>query len=249
MDGGDGPPEPAWDNTRVATFPSRPGSVPVVGLAGDNALAQSRAMTAAADRHLLFGLLALQNGIINQGQLVAAFQAWTLDKSRSLADHLEARGDLTGARRALLEALAEVHLEAHGGDVAKSLAAVSAGKSTRESLVLIGNPEINATLGHVASLIDRCAKDACSMLRCRRIDARNASVASDDQVKSSTAVEVRLGRNFPTFEEGWSLTLGREARLFSPARPTGSSGGRPGQIESLPASEGTKAGCITRRVQ
>ena len=37
---------------------------------------------AAADRHLLFGLLALQNGLINQGQLVAAFQAWTLDKSQ-----------------------------------------------------------------------------------------------------------------------------------------------------------------------
>ena len=59
-------------------------------------------MTAAADRHLLFGLLALQNGIINQGQLVAAFQAWTLDKSRSLADHLEARGDLTLAKRCFL---------------------------------------------------------------------------------------------------------------------------------------------------
>ena len=27
-------------------------------------------MTAAADRHLLFGLLALQNGLIDQGQLV-----------------------------------------------------------------------------------------------------------------------------------------------------------------------------------
>ena len=38
-------------------------------------------MAAAADRHLLFGLLALQNGLINQGQLVAAFQAWTRDKS------------------------------------------------------------------------------------------------------------------------------------------------------------------------
>ena len=87
-------------------------------------------MTAAADRHLLFGLLALQNGIINQGQLVAAFQAWTLDKARSLADHLEARGDLTSAKRALLEALAAVHLEAHGGDVEKSLAAVPAGQST-----------------------------------------------------------------------------------------------------------------------
>jgi CheY-like chemotaxis protein len=60
----------------------------------------------AAGRNLLFGLLALQNGLINQGQLVAAFQAWTLDKSRNLADHLEARGDLTAATRALLESLA-----------------------------------------------------------------------------------------------------------------------------------------------
>ena len=93
----------------------------------------------AADCHLLFGLLALQNGIINQGQLVAAFQAWTLDKSKSLADHMEIRGDLTGARRALLEALAEVHLEAHSGDVEKSLAAVSAGKSTRGDLERIGD--------------------------------------------------------------------------------------------------------------
>ncbi len=108
-------------------------------------------MTAAVDRHLLFGLLALQNGIIDQGQLVAAFQAWTLDKSRSLADHLEARGDLTAAKRALLEALAAVHIEAHGGDVDKSLAAVSAGRSTRESQVRIGDPDIEATLGHVAS--------------------------------------------------------------------------------------------------
>ena len=82
---------------------------------------------------------------------MAAFQAWTLDKSSSLADHLEARGDLNAARRALLEALAEVHLEAHGGDVEKSLAAVSAGKSTRESLARIGDPDIEATLGHVAS--------------------------------------------------------------------------------------------------
>ena len=108
-------------------------------------------MTGDADRHLLFGLLALQNGIINQGQLVAAFQAWTLDKSRSLADHLEARGDLAPAKRAVLEALAEVHLEAHGGDVEKSLAAVSAGKSTQESLARIGGPAVEGTLARVGS--------------------------------------------------------------------------------------------------
>jgi serine/threonine-protein kinase len=108
-------------------------------------------MTTVADRHLLFGLLALQNGLIDQGQLLAAFQAWTLDKSRSLAGHLEARGDLTGARRVLLEALAAVHLEAHGGNVEQSLAAVSPGKSTRESLARLGDPDLEATLGHVAS--------------------------------------------------------------------------------------------------
>ncbi len=107
--------------------------------------------SAAADRHLLFGLLALQNGIITQVQLVAAFQAWTLDKSRSLADHLEARGDLSSSSRTLLEALVGVHLKAHGSDPEKSLAAVHVARSTLESLARIGDPVIEATLSHVGS--------------------------------------------------------------------------------------------------
>jgi eukaryotic-like serine/threonine-protein kinase len=53
----------------------------------------------APDRNLLFGLLALQNGLINQGQLVAAFQAWTLDKARALADHLVGRGVVVNSVR------------------------------------------------------------------------------------------------------------------------------------------------------
>jgi len=88
-------------------------------------------MTAAADRHLLFGLLALQTGIVNQGQLVAAFQAWTLDKSRSLADYLETRGDLDPDDRAAVEALVTRNLKRHGGDVERSLAEVPAGKPTQ----------------------------------------------------------------------------------------------------------------------
>jgi hypothetical protein len=64
----------------------------------------------ASDRHPLFGLLALQNGLIDQVQLIAAFQAWTRDKSRSLADHLKARGDLDDEDRAAVEALAARHL-------------------------------------------------------------------------------------------------------------------------------------------
>ena len=62
-------------------------------------------------------------GLIDQGQLVAAFQAWTRDKARPLADHLVARGDLDADDRAAVEALVARHLKKHGGDAEKSLAA------------------------------------------------------------------------------------------------------------------------------
>jgi serine/threonine-protein kinase len=120
-------------------------------------------MTTAADRPLLLGLLALQTGLIDQGQLVAAFQAWTLDKSRSLADHLEGRGDLMGPRRAVLEALVQVHVESHGGDVEKSLATLPPNPSARAALAELGDPELEATIayglrrtnGHVTEDPDR----------------------------------------------------------------------------------------------
>src|SRR3954462_14603443 len=95
---------------------------------------EARPMAAlTADRDLLFGLLALQNGLIDQVQLVAAFQAWTRDKARPLADHLVARGDLDAGDRSAVEALIERHVRKHG-DVERSLAAVPAGRSTRDRL-------------------------------------------------------------------------------------------------------------------
>ena len=94
---------------------------------------------ATATRDLLFGLLALQNGLIDQVQLVAAFQAWTREKSRRLADHLVVRGDLDAADRGAVEALVERHLRKHGGEVEKSLAAVRTAKSTLESLANLGD--------------------------------------------------------------------------------------------------------------
>jgi serine/threonine-protein kinase len=105
----------------------------------------------AADRNLLFGLLALQNGLINQGQLVAAFQAWTLDKACALADHLVGRGDLDADDRSAVDALVARHIKKHGGDVERSLAAVPAGRSTRESLVRIGDPDVGGTLARLGS--------------------------------------------------------------------------------------------------
>jgi serine/threonine protein kinase/tetratricopeptide (TPR) repeat protein len=98
---------------------------------------------------LLFGLLALQNGLVQQAQLVSAFHAWTCDKARPLPDHLIALGHLNAAQRAAVEALAALHVQKHGGDTEKSLAALSAGRSTRERLAGLGDPEVNATLARV----------------------------------------------------------------------------------------------------
>ena len=107
--------------------------------------------TVAAQSSLLFGLLALQNGLIDQDQFLAAFRAWTRDHSRPLADYLAARGDLDPEQRAGVEAMVGLQLKKHGGDVARSLAAIPAGRSTRESLAALGDPAIEQTLTRLAS--------------------------------------------------------------------------------------------------
>ncbi|QDV39521.1 serine/threonine-protein kinase [Tautonia plasticadhaerens] len=106
---------------------------------------------AAADRDLLFGLLALQNGLIDQGQLVAAFQAWTRDKARSLAEHLIDRGDLDAEARSGVEAMVALHLKQHASDAEKSLASLPVGRSTRERLEALKDPDLTATIAHVGS--------------------------------------------------------------------------------------------------
>ncbi len=108
-------------------------------------------MTAAPEKNLLFGLLALQNGLIDLAQLVAAFQAWTLDKARSLADHLVARGDLDADDRAAVSALVERHIRKHGGDVNQSLAVVSADRSTRKALAQLGDFQIDQSVARASS--------------------------------------------------------------------------------------------------
>ena len=101
-------------------------------------------------RDLLFGLLALQTGMIDQGGLFAAFAAWTRDKARPLADHLGDHGGLDAADRAAVEAMVAVHVKKHGGDVEKSLASVPTNRSARASLAALGEPEIEATLARIA---------------------------------------------------------------------------------------------------
>ncbi len=79
----------------------------------------------AAAQSLLFGLLALQNNFIDRDTLLAAFNAWVADKSQSLGQILLDRGALSPARHAVLQVLVQEHLQQHGFDPERSLAALT----------------------------------------------------------------------------------------------------------------------------
>ena len=102
------------------------------------------------DRNLLFGLLALQNGLIDQGQLVAAFQAWTRDKAGRWPTTSSTAATSTPTSAAVIEAMAGLHVKKHGGDVEKSLAAVRRTARLARAWPHLGEPDIEATLARVA---------------------------------------------------------------------------------------------------
>src|SRR5262245_48695122 len=117
-------------------------------------------MTTDPSRDLLFGLLALQNGLIDQVQLVAAFQAWTRDKARSLAEHFLARGDLDADDRAAVDALVARHLKKNGGDAPRSLAAIPVGRSTCASLARLGDADLEASLAQLGPASTQAGDEA-----------------------------------------------------------------------------------------
>jgi hypothetical protein len=101
-----------------------------------------------ADSNLLFGMLALQNGLVDQVQLVSAFQCWTLQKDRPLAEHLVDREALDADQRGVIDAMVGLHLKKHGGSPAKSLAGIPATIfSTENTLAQLANPELARTVG------------------------------------------------------------------------------------------------------
>jgi serine/threonine-protein kinase len=114
----------------------------------------------SADRNLLFGILALQAGLIRQDALISAMSAWTLVKSRPLGDILLEHGAFDRQTHALVEALVKKSLELHGDDVERSLAALSSIDSTRDQLHQLGDPDVNASLPHVSTLRDSEDPDA-----------------------------------------------------------------------------------------
>jgi serine/threonine-protein kinase len=94
-------------------------------------------MSADADRNLLFGVLALQAGLLDARQFAEACSAWAGRRETPLADLLVERGLLTGADRALVDSLVERAVGRHAGDAGATLA-VGAGADARRTLTGLG---------------------------------------------------------------------------------------------------------------
>jgi serine/threonine protein kinase len=100
----------------------------------------------SADHDLLFGLLALQNGLIDQVQLVSAFQARTRDRGISLSNHLVMRGDLDDEGRIALDALVSLYLRKSGEGCEHGASSLTPDRHLSHNLTLLNDPELTASL-------------------------------------------------------------------------------------------------------
>jgi serine/threonine protein kinase len=101
--------------------------------------------TDQTDRNLLFGVLALQAGLIDEAQFAQACTLWAARKDAPLADILTGQGWLAPEDRELLDALLQRKLQHHGGDARASLASLT-GDWVRPSLATIDDPAIRQSL-------------------------------------------------------------------------------------------------------
>lgn len=97
------------------------------------------------DRNLLFGVLALQLGLIDSDQFIAACRAWTVRKNVPLSQILIEQGWLRPAGRADVDRLLGRKLMRFDGQVPSSLESV-ANDEVRRALSLFNDSEIQSSL-------------------------------------------------------------------------------------------------------
>jgi serine/threonine-protein kinase len=101
-----------------------------------------------ADRNLLFGVLAWQNGMISEAQLLDAMKAWTFSKERPLGSILVQQQALEHAACQQLEKMVDLHIALHHENAKDSLASLRSAAPALNSLAALGDPDIQRSLGH-----------------------------------------------------------------------------------------------------
>jgi serine/threonine-protein kinase len=98
-----------------------------------------------ADRNLLFGVLALQADLIDNGRFAEVCLAWAARKDMPLADLLVERGWLTAEERGHVQFLLDRKLKKHGGDARAGLAEVATDQ-VRQSLAGVHDAAVRQSL-------------------------------------------------------------------------------------------------------
>jgi WD40 repeat protein/tRNA A-37 threonylcarbamoyl transferase component Bud32 len=83
---------------------------------------------ADASRDLLLALIALQRGLVDRDELLAAFEAWTRSRDRSMTEILASQGALDDRGRTLLEDLVKQHREVGADERQNAWPAVAASR-------------------------------------------------------------------------------------------------------------------------
>lgn len=140
----------------LSRFPSQAGPIRAAFEAAAITEPLPHAPRSDGNRNLLFGVLALQMDFITREALIAAVSAWSSDSSRSLDQILVDQGALGTEERALLEPLIKKHLERHGEDPERSLAAaVAPNELTRHDLEQVGDSDVLDSLALAAGRTNR----------------------------------------------------------------------------------------------
>src|SRR5262249_48258250 len=137
---------------------------------------QRALMHPTADRNLLFGILALQMDFIRRDDLIAAMNAWALDKAKPLGQLLVEQGKLAPEARQALEGLVGQHLKLHGDDPQLSLMALAPTETARESLRGLDDSDLQAS---VAAMADPDATTSYRSVADPQTPINSRSVASD----------------------------------------------------------------------
>jgi serine/threonine-protein kinase len=146
-------------------------------------LAMAKA-THALDQDLLFGLVALQNGLVEQAALVAAFRAWVAEKSEPLSEHLVRQGKLKPVQCAVIRSLVALCIEQHGGDTAKPLA---------------------RSLGHCPDMRSKFEESLDADVQASLAGLRTTVVADSGSAADNDETQVHAHRVAPRFEERFQI--------------------------------------------
>src|SRR5262245_39727695 len=108
----------------------------------------------SSDRNLLFGILALQLNFIGRDALIAAMNAWVLNKDQPLGQILRAQGQLTEGQWKVLDDVLAEQLKAHHNDPQESLATLATGAPPWLKDGLAPDADVLASLARVGMATD-----------------------------------------------------------------------------------------------